>query len=245
MPFIGSLFSRIRETKLAYELYLVAFCIFVVNIVLSKVCPDTKVAQQALMFLASSGFAMAFSIWCWPHITKVWANPIGRVAITVLHLLVLYFAAVYSRFVVGSALGLPPQDFDLTVSLVSLALYIPAWSIFISILLGLVAIVFEITWFFSLLAKQSFESTVKSLAHMVGALAVCYISGSVYGFVEKNVNSLLPLVKWVAYFSDYQPAPNYPGIAVGERVRLHENGVVSVATIRNGEVSILVRKHEQ
>jgi hypothetical protein len=108
-----------------------------------------------------------------------------------------------------------------------------------------VAIAFEIGWFFSLLARQSFGSTIKFFTHMIGALSICYFSASGFGFVEKNVSSLFPLVKWVAYVSDYQPASNYPGIAVGERVRLHENGVVSVAVVRNGEINILVRKYEQ
>jgi hypothetical protein len=114
MPLIGPLLAHVKAIKLVYKIYLIAFCVFVIAVVLAKAYPDTKVAQQVLMFLASSGTAIAFSVWCWPYITKVWANPIGKVAITVLHLLVLYLVAVYSRVVVSAALGLPPQDFDLT-----------------------------------------------------------------------------------------------------------------------------------
>ena len=78
-------------------------------------------------------------------------------------------------------------------------------------------------------------------AHAMGAFAISYYAITTFDFSSTNAKTLHPLVKWVAYVGDFQPSLAYPGIQANERVRLHENGVISSAVIENGEVVIYVR----
>lgn len=245
MPYLRSLAASIRSLNLEYQVHLLAVGILLSSLGLVWISPGSKGAQQTLMFLSSFGFAVGFSVWCAPFVAKVWAHPIGKALIAVFHLLVLLLATAFARFVVASSLGLPPQDFDMTIGVISIIAYIPAWSIVISIVLGVGAIILELVSFGAMFGSRSLGTVATFFARMFGALAICFISSSFYDFAMKNEKSLHPLVKWVAFFCDFQPAPRYPGVAEGERIRLHENGVISVAQVQNGEIILLVRKYEQ
>ena len=207
--------------------------------------PAFKGTHQGLLLLASLAFAIGFSIWCWPTAKKVWKHPVGRVLIVILHLFVLLFAAILARNVVASALGLPPQDFDVTVSFIALIFYIPAWSIVASILVGIFAFFLYVIGLLIGLFNRPFKETAKLFGHAAGALAICLYSFSVFKFANQNEKSLHPLVRWVALFGDFQSANSYPGTSTTERIRLHENGVISVATVEKNTVVIKVRKYEQ
>jgi hypothetical protein len=93
--------------------------------------------------------------------------------------------------------------------------------------------------------NRPFKETAKLFGHAAGAFAICIYTSSVFEFANKNEKSLHPPVRWVALFGDFQSAENYPGVGSTERIRLHENGVISVATIENNTVVIRVRKYEQ
>jgi hypothetical protein len=245
MSYLRSLIVRFTSMHRAYQVHTLSFAVLLVGTTVALFSPGSKIALQALMLLSSFGFAIGFSIWCRPYVTKVWAHPIGKALVTTLHVLVLILATAFARFVVASSLGLPPQDFDLTVGLITIVFYIPAWSIVISVLLGSIAILWEIVGLLSVYFTRSSGRVAKCFAHMAGSLAICFFSGSVYQFAMNNEASLHPLVKWVAFFGDFQSAPLYPGIREGERIRLHENGVISVADFKNGNIEIGVRKFEQ
>lgn len=245
MSYLRSLIVSFTSMHRAYQVHSMSFAVLLVGAALALFSPGSKIAQQALMLLSCFGFAIGFSIWCRPYVTKVWAHPLGKALVTTIHVFVLILATAFARFVVASSLRLPPQDFDLTVALIAIVFYIPAWSIVVSVLLGSTAILWELVGFLSMFFTRSSGSVAKCFAHMAGSLAICFFSGSVYQFAMDNEKSLHPLVKWVAFFSDFQPAPLYPGIGEGERIRLHENGVISVADIKNGTIEIGVRKHEQ
>ena len=229
----------------AYQVHSVSFAVMLLATALVIFAPAAKLSQQALMLISSFGFAVGFSIWCWPYVTRVWANPLGKGLVTTVHVFVLLLATACARFVVASSLRLPPQDFDLTVGFIALVFYIPAWSIVMSVLLGCIGILFELIGLLSIFITKSSSGVVKCFAHMAGALAICFFSTSVYQFAMDNEKSLHPMVKWVAFFVDFQSAPLYPGINEGERIRLHENGVISVADFKNGTIEIGVRKYEQ
>lgn len=243
--YINSQKEQIKTIEWAYRVHLGALFVLIMGILLTWISPTTKVIQHALLFIASLGFAVGFSIWCWSYLVKTWAHPIGKVIITVSHLFVFLLATILARNLVSSAIGLPPQDFDLTVGFMAFAFYIPAWSIVASVLLGIFAIILELIWLISMVTELSSRSKMKVLANMFGAIAVCSYSGNIYNLVSKNEKSLYPLVKWVAFLSDFQAAPLYPGIGKDERVRLHENGIISVAKVQNNEVRIFVRSYGQ
>lgn len=206
--------------------------------------PAFKATHQGLLLLASLAFSIGFSIWCWTTAKKVWEHPVGRALIVILHLFVLLFAAILARNVVASALGLPSQDFDVSVSFIALVFYIPAWSMVVSIFVGISALFLYITALLIGAFNRPFKETAKLFGHAAGALAICIYSYSVFDFAHKNEKSLHPLVRWVALFGDFQSAEAYPRVGATERIRLHENGVISVATVENNTVVIRVRKYE-
>lgn len=228
----------------AYKAYLVGLIFIVIFTLTGAWFPTFKVTHQVLLFIASLAFATGFMGWSWPIVRKAWAHPVGRVLIVILNLIVLIFAAILARNLVASALGLPPQDFDISVSFLALMFYLPAWSIVLSIVLGISAIFLLFTGFFAGTLDSTGMKTIKFFGHSAGALLMCSYSSIGFDFINKNENQLYPIVKWVAFFGDFQSAKNYPGIAATERIRLHENGIISVATIENNSVIIRVRKHE-
>ncbi|KAA0693262.1 hypothetical protein DT594_15425 [Halopseudomonas laoshanensis] len=229
----------------AYQAHL-AGLIFIAILALGVfVFPASKGTHQGLLFLASLAFAIGFSIWSWPKVKEVWRHPIGRALIIIPHLFVLLLAVTIAKNVVASALGLPPQDFDVSVNFIALLFYIPAWSIVVSILVGIFAFLLYVIALFVGVFRHPFKETAKLFGHAAGALAICIYSSSVFDFANNNEKSLHPLVRWVAFFGDFQSADAYPGIGAAERIRLHENGVISVATAENNTVVIRVRKYEQ
>jgi len=244
MSYLRSLIVSFTSMHRAYQVHSLSFALLLMGATLALLSPSSKIALQALMLLSSFGFAIGFSIWCRPYVARVWAHPVGKALVTTLHVLVLILATAFARFVVASSLGLPPQDFDLTVGLIAIVFYIPAWSIVVSLLLGTTAILWELVGLLSVFITRSSGSAAKCFAHMAGALAICFFSGGVYQFAMDNERFLHPLIKWVAFFGDFQPAPLYPGIHEGERIRLHENGVISAADVKNGTIEIRVRKYE-
>lgn len=229
----------------AYQVHCLSFVVLLLGIASMVFSPAAKIGQQTLVLISSFGFAVGFAIWCWPYVTKVWAHPLGKALVTVVHVFVLLLATACARGVVASSLRLPPQDFDLTVGFISIVFYIPAWSVVVSVFLGVIAILWEIAGLLSMFFSRSFGGVARCFAHMAGALAICIFSANIFPFAMNNEKSLHPLVRWIAFFSDFQSAPLYPGIHEGERIRLHENGVISFASVKNGAIEIEVRKYSQ
>lgn len=240
-----SFLQWLRNMQTAYQAHLVGLLFIAFFMLAVFAFPAFKGTHQGLLLLASLAFAIGFSIWCWPTVKEVWRHPVGRALIVILHLFVLLFAAILSRNVVASALGLPPQDFDVSVSFIALVFYIPAWSIVVSILVGIFAFFLYVIALLIGVFNRPFKETAKLFGHAAGALAICIYSYAVFDFANKNEKSLHPLVKWVALFGDFQSAGVYPGVGAMERIRLHENGVISVATVEENTVVIRVRKYEQ
>jgi hypothetical protein len=229
----------------SYQANLTGLFFIAIFLLAALAFPAFKGTHQVMLFIASLAFAIGFLIWGWPTVKKVWLHPVGRTLIVILHLFVLLFAAILARSVVASALGLPPQDFDVSVSFITLLFYIPAWSIVVSIVLGISSF---FLYFIGLLIgafNRPFKETAKLFGYAAGALAICIYSSSVFEFANNNEKSLHPLVRWVALFGDFQSSKDYPGVGANERIRLHENGVISVATVENNTVVVRVRKYTQ
>lgn len=228
-----------------YQVQVASFIVILLAAAFLLSSPGSRMFPQVLMLLSLFGFAVGFTIWSWPYLTRVWAFPLGRACVAAIHVLVLLLSTACARFVVASSLRLPPQDFDLTVAFIALVFYVPAWSIVMSVMLACIAIIFELMAILSMFITKEFGGFMKWIAHMVGALAICFFSQWVFKFSVDNEAELRPLVKWIAFFVDFHPAPLYPGIQEGERIRLHENGVISVAAIKGGAIEIEVRRYEK
>lgn len=237
-------FQRISNMQPAYQAHLVGFIFIVIFMFVVIAFPTFKGMHQSLLFLTSLAFAIGFSIWCWPTVKKVWEHPVGRTLIVILHLFVILLSAILARNVVASALGLPPQDFEMSVSFITFLFYIPAWSIVVSILVGVFTFILYIIGLIIGAFHRPLKESAKLFGHAAGSLAICIYSPAVFDFANKNEKSLHPLVRSVALFGDFQSAEAYPGIGATERIRLHANGVISVATVENNTVVIRVRKYE-
>ena len=92
---------------------------------------DPSTFFVAIAFLS---FAVGFASWAGPQLRKVWESSLGKLLLPLLHGLVLLLSIIWARFLVAEALGLPPQDFDMTVGIWTLVLYVPVWVFVIAIL---------------------------------------------------------------------------------------------------------------
>jgi hypothetical protein len=202
----------------------------------------------------------------------IWRSYLGKIVISLLHGLVFFLSIIQARIFVAEALGLPPQDFDLTVGFFTVLFYLPLWLcviIFLSMILSIfLAIAFILTMPLQSLGNlsQMFEHLSSKIARfrqrvnkvhteigerffgaMMTSLIVLVITWYVWNSFPTVTRTLAPVVRAVAYFADYQNASAYPGVERDKKFRLHENGVVSYAEEDSSGVIIkvdFVKLHE-
>lgn len=240
-----SLISRIQELELSYQVQLLGTCVLAVWFALYWMPEANENIKDFLLLSAFTCFGIGFVLWCWPLVIKTWGNFFGKAVITVAHLFILLVATVFARNLVALAIELPPQDFDLTISFWVLIFYIPAWAFATSIALGVIAIVFQTVGILRNFFGGANQELLKMFLLMAGALYLSFSIGTVLSFALENKHVFYPMVRWIAYVSDFQQAPLYPGIKPNERIRLHENGVISVAHKQDdGSIVIEIRRFE-
>jgi hypothetical protein len=71
---------------------------------------------KGTILLGCIACGLGFMIWILPWLQKIWHSSFGKLAITFLNGSVLLADVIYARLLVADALGLPPQDFDMTVA---------------------------------------------------------------------------------------------------------------------------------
>lgn len=240
--------SRLKDWYLSipftYHLHLLGLALVLLASALRSLLPGLRSVPQMFFIAATLLFAAGFVAWSSPTLHRYREHQGARAAVVIGHLLVLLLAAAIARNVVALALGLPPQDFDLTVSTLALLFYIPVWALVISLLLGTIAVLLYLFAIVGALLRVDSTHSIRYLAQAIGAFAICVYSAQIFQYSNDHQASLHPLVKWLALFADYQPAEVYPGVARGERVRLHENGVISYARVENDQVVIRIRDHK-
>jgi hypothetical protein len=162
--------------------------------------------------------------------------------------------ASLSLGLVAEALGLPPQDFDVTVAFCVLLFYLPLWVIVfaslgaaftlihfaasalcsltscfpIDVLVLLIAKVFPVGSRPRIFLEQNKNKFVwHGFMHMFVVMALLFSTMFLMQWFSHVIIRLQPIVRSIAYFADFQQAPLYPGVDVNRRLRLHENGIVS------------------
>lgn len=240
------LYRQFKEAGATYQAYIIAGVLGLLGLVITSKSLLIPSCYGSAAFAASlAGFAFGFVAWSLPWLRLVWDHSIGRTAILILNVLVLLLSTALSRNLVASAIGLPPQDFDLSVGFVALSMYPVAWCFVVAIPIGLLAIAFQLAAFFqSLLRGALNRNAIRHFGHFLGAFALLMAIAFVADGYSTLQQRAYPAVRWIAFFADYQTAPAYPGIHTDERIRLHENGVISFLVIENGELSIRTRKYE-
>lgn len=229
--------------------------------------PDAWPTVSMALLMAT---AFAFSGAVWLHGKVKWLLR-SSLIVNGFHVLVAFVAAVPARDIASKALQLPPHDFDLSVALITGALYLPVWGMLAGLLIALAAVCLLAYALVAALVVgtavgpplQSFLSgtrwqvqcerwlaRVRDRAERYGVrgLGSFVVAGGLTllsAFVFQAVQSQLPMVRWVAYWADYQDPGRYPCVTNaappgGSRVRLHENGIISVARTERFDVKVAV-----
>lgn len=222
------------------QTYAAAAVVLVASILLSDL--TVKVVLQGASAIL---LGVAEALWLAPHLKRWSSSQIGRWVFLVGNILMGLLATATARSVVAAAIGLPPQDFDLTVALYAV-LYYPVcviWLMPIALFFGILLTLF--LWVIKLIKEDKpHAGQMWPFVHFVGLFALLGIASVSSAYFGKVQSSLYPLVRWTAYFADFHPAPNYPAIGARERIRLHENGVVSKAEVVDGQVVITTGKRD-
>lgn len=227
------------------KFYMAGMLLIFLSILIGAIFSAHKLTPQVLLFAASLAFSVGFLVWGRSAIQETWQHPIGRGLIIILHLFVVLLSAIMSRSLVAAALGLPPQDFDITVTFITFMMYIPTWALIISCIMGILGFAISLFGTFFTAINLPTSDVATTLARGFGAFAICAYSFGVFDFTNRNQETLYPTARWIAWLGDFHHINAYPGIKSNERVRLLENGIVSIATIENSSVAIRARRYEE
>ena len=181
------------------------------------------------LYVAFNGFVVGFALWAWPQTQARWSSLLGTAAKVVLHVFAGLVATAAARYQVSVALGLPAQDFDLTVGFLAVFLYLPSWVLVVSavLMLSYVITVPGLLWSVAMGREVQERRFFIGAAHLIGAGGLAVYGWTFFGWAAEDKPALHSTILTLAAIVDYQPAAAYPGLKPGERVRLHENGVVS------------------
>ena len=265
----GRIFAKWQSLQLFDRLYVLAFTIAGLGFVSLPIYGKPTKFLYGSFLLAYGISGVGFGIWLWPWLQRIWNWRHGKLAITLLHGGILFLSIIPARLLVAEALGLPPQDFDVTVGFCILLFYLPLWLIafeFLSLLFAFIHFIvsglcsfttyFPINVLVLLIAKlfpvgsrprlfleQDIGRFVwRGFLHMIGVMGIAFGIALFWQWYSPATRSLKPIVRAVAYFADFQQVSLYPGVDVNRRLRLHENGVVSYAEERGWDIIISVEK---
>ncbi|MDT3722432.1 hypothetical protein [Pseudomonas oryzihabitans] len=187
----------------------------------------------------------------------MWDRPFGKTPIVLLHVFVLILATSLARILTSHALGLPPQSFDVTVSLLAIFFYIPALIAVASVLSVLLGIILAVAVMIRTAVSGSIQmlapllkivglnislkrNSVVDFFHSAGAIATGLVLITAYSFLTETYQPwLFSAIRFIAVKADFYPAANYPGTIPGERIHPLENGYVAYATLASGKKLVI------
>lgn len=213
--------------------YIFGGTLWLLALALIKWMPEWSVFNGLLVLIGSTLLMTGFLIWHIPFLYKIWNHEFGKVALSVVHIFILLLSTVCARSLLTQSLGLPGKDFQISLSLLTLLLYLPTW-------LCIISIVFGISFYLIGLFKTNSPKEKNAYGHSLGSLGTLMILYFIYIFAA-NSESLHSVVRILAFYCDYESAPNYPEVKPNERIAFHDNGVISSAWHSNGDVVISVR----
>ena len=261
MQLIKRLTSKIREwirTNLIeprnpwQRFYALALCCAVLTFALLLLgLRPVSTGLQALMMVFAVCMGLGFVCWAIP---RHWESLGGKILVAVTTALTLPWAHIFASNLVSFAIGLPAQDFALTVSIVAglsaIPISVAVGSLLLllgsAVVLILAALGQQLAFFFSAFLVRLREDSAAMSDHAIGALVVAVVMLMSVALVVKAVLpdrlTMEQGVRWIAYYADYMPAAHYPGVGPQERIRLHENGVISTAKREAAGVAIDIRE---
>ena len=260
-----------KRFNLAYRLYAVAFVLLLFwalwLVIFGK---RFWLVGDFAYYLSIALFVAGFVTWIVPKLQPWGRSRLGRFGLVGTHATILLVAIPIARQFTAKATGLPPQDLDFTVAIVALELY-PALWILVCALVAMVFSVgmFLLSASSSVIATpmlnhvyvavvrivigrvseptQTIEQRRKRLAwkaalHAMGAMLIAFGAATVWSWHARLLDAHPDLIRWIAYVTDYYPAPAYPGVDGSKRLHFHENGVVSYAVPKGSAVEIVVER---
>lgn len=232
--------AKFRSLSRVEQIHACTFTALVTAAVLNFFATSWRPVFSMLLVVACHGFLVGFIVWAWQLTRELWFRRVSTVAYAMLHAIAFLVATTAARHQVSMAMGLPAQDFDLTVGFFSLLFYLPAWCLILSVGLTPALLLFLPVLLGSLLLKKNDKRIGSLFAHTAGACGVALYASQFFQWSTTERPLVHNAVRLVAAIADYQPAAKYPGVGAGSRVRLHENGVMSTVSIEANEVKVVV-----
>jgi hypothetical protein len=203
-----------------------------------------KKTEAVLFYAAVLCFGLGISHYLKPQLTTFGQSTSGRTALNVLHAMALVIAAAFGAYIVAESTGLPSRDFPFAVSFLAVLLY-PLAVVFLLSPLAIVGFA-AIVWTLSLRSTLAGKYSVLRWGVAFGLFAIPAFLGQTLIVWYQNQERIKSTARYFVYRLDYQHASKYPGVSPNEFVVIHENGILSSATLslQTNEVQIAVRKLE-
>lgn len=259
-----------RAKRRSRALYLVGFALTVPMCVLLFALRSNPWYVTLVELLCAGCFGGGFLIRAWPVMISLGRTPYGKLGLGLAHVMIFAISSVPAKHIVAAALGLPANDFPITVTFWALLAYpgmwlgamaviavgiyaallifagvgylstLPGIDLFVRFVAMLLPV--ELKWR-TAVAEHRPAILLRSLAHAFGAAVISVAMVFVSSFWYDTI-AQPRAVRLFAFYADYDLMPAYPGVE-RQPVKLLENGVVSYAKIHGLDVTISVGQFQQ
>lgn len=265
-------FIKWSNKSTVYKFYLSGFSIACISTFLLLMTGDVSGAITFFNICAVVSFALGYANFIAPKLHAAYQKYPIKKTLLVIHALILYLAIIPARFFFSKAIGLPPEDFEKTISLIALELYPAIWFFIFAGINSIIYILFLLCaglCFISTLQPIDFiisnfvkllpsEHTIqkfilhgrrdymqRSFGHAIGAAIFAVSAAYIWQLNQNFLLGELSPIKWLAYEIDYFDSYKIPGIEKQKYSKIHQNGIVSYATVKNGNVVITMDKFRE
>ena len=245
--FLNYLKVKIKSLEAKFYLFGISVIAFSTILILNR---QNNIITLVILSAGIMLFCLGFMFWCYSLLKMRWIINTAKIFLILLNIPTYLISEFLSRFIIAQTLNLPVKDFELTLKALTSIFYIPV-GVFLSCFI-LMVFAFLVMFFGMLvetitssLPKFKYKFKFIYLCRLFGVISIVSIINSVSGnIIIQNTPLIIKTIKNIAFYGDYQEMRKYPAIKEGERVILHENGAISVASKINNEIVIDVRKIE-
>ena len=245
--FLNYLKVKIKSLEVKFYLFGISVIAFSTILILNR---QNNIITLVILSAGIILFCLGFMFWCYSLLKMRWIINTAKIFLILSNIPTYLISEFLSRFIIAQTLNLPVKDFELTLKALTSIFYIPVGvflSCFILMMFAFLVMVFGmlVETITSSLPKFKYKFKFIYLCRLFGVISIVSIINSVSGnIIIQNTPLIIKTIKNIAFYGDYQEMRKYPTIKEGERVILHENGVISVASKINNEIVIDVRKIE-